>query len=114
MAIRGDAEVEAERASWEDLTPEAAIGRLIYEVKEEAIKEIKAAKKETSILSYTMLILGVLFGFLGSFLVSTLLKIWGYTTYGFGGDILIFVVGFIAFFGCIIYVGSVLKKIDGV
>lgn len=113
MAIRGNEEFEAEKASWEYLTPEEAIGRSIYEVKEEAIKEIKAAKKETSILSYKMLITGAALGFLGSFLASAILNFWEYTTLGLCGGILLLVVGFIAFFGCIFFVRSVLKQMEG-
>ena len=71
----GDAEAdqEVERASWDDLTPEEAIGRAIYESKEQAIKEIRNARKESTVLSYKMVIVGAMLGFLGSFLVSVLL-----------------------------------------
>ncbi len=112
VTIRGDAEVDEIRASWENLTPEEATGRAIYELKEEAIKEIKSAKKETYVLSYKMLLVGGLLGALGSFFVASFFSFWELTTFGVYGKVFLVILGAIVFFGSIFYVGGIVDRLE--
>jgi len=73
-------EIEANNP-YRGLTPNEAIGRAISEVhdsvnevKDAAITEIKNAREESTFLSYKTLIIGAMFGVLGSLFVSTTLR----------------------------------------
>ena len=66
---------------YRDLTPDEAVGVAISEVhdavvdvKKTAIKEITKAREESTFLSYLSLLIGAMFGVLGSLFVSTTLR----------------------------------------
>ena len=97
-------EIEPAHPAVEGLYP------VIDEVKDAAIEEIRNASKKSTKLSYKMVIVGALFGFLGSFLVSTLLR--GYDADWSGLDNLILIVlGIIAFFGSAILIAWRIKNL---
>jgi len=85
----------------------------IDEVKNAAIDEIKKASKESTKLSYRLLIAGAMFGFLGSFLVSALLRFWPSELFDSWGDVLLAVIAAIAFFGSVWIVVAQYKKLKG-
>jgi hypothetical protein len=73
--------------------------RGLSDVEKAAIDAIKEAKKESVILSYRMLFVGAIFGFLGSFFVATLLRWYdaGFVLDITNEDFVIGVLGMIAF-----------------
>jgi hypothetical protein len=95
------------------------IRRAVDDVKGTAISEIKSVKQESTVLSYKMLLVGAIFGFLGSGLVATIIKLWGIFVINSGVipakfDVVLYFVFAIAFIICmflvIIKIGSVNKQ----
>jgi len=83
----------------------------IDEVKDAAIKEIKKASNESTKLSYKMLIAGALFGFLGSFLVATFLRLWPSEWFYPWGNYLLAIFALIVFIVGVWIVKNRLKKL---
>lgn len=109
--IAGDAEIknEIDRASWEQLSPDERIGRSLYDVKEEAIREIKAAKKESVIFSYKMLIAGTALGTLGSMFITAIFR-WYDTQWALNSNAVLTIIMAVCFFFCIILIFYNIEK----
>ena len=98
-----------DRASWDQLSPDERIGRSLYDVKEEAIREIKAAKKESALVSYEMLIAGTALGLLGSMFVTAIFR-WYDTSWALNTNAVLSTILAISFFYCITAIFYKIKK----
>jgi len=91
------------------------IRRAVDDVKATAISEIKSANQKSTILSYKMLIIGALFGFLGNGFVATIIKYWNALMNDkalIQYDIILYFAFAMAFVMCIIIVIRKIGRLD--